>query len=45
MDVCPKLAQRAPHRSRRVVWSGHFGTFALQIDQICSTKITILLDP
>lgn len=32
MDVRPKLAQRAPHRSRRVVWSGHFDTFALQID-------------
>ena len=39
MDVRPKLAQRAPHRSRRVVWSGHFVTFALPIDQICSTKI------
>lgn len=31
MDVRPKLAQRALHRSRRVVWSGHFDTFALQI--------------
>lgn len=45
MDVRPKLAQRAPHRSRRVVWSGQCDTFALQIDRICSTKITILLDP
>ena len=44
MDVRPKLAQRAPHRSRRVVWSRHFGTFALQIIQICSTKITLFLD-
>jgi len=31
MDVRPKLAQRAPHRSRRVVGSGQFGTFTLQI--------------
>ena len=44
MDVRPKFAKRAPHRSRRVVWSGNFDTFALQIGLICSTKITIILD-
>ncbi len=42
MDVRPKLAQRAPHRSRRIVWSGHSVTLVLQIHPLCSTKITNL---
>lgn len=43
MNVSPKLAQHAPHRSRRVVWSGHYVTFALQIGALCSTKTTFHL--
>jgi len=45
MDIRPKLAQRALHCGGGCVWSGHFDTFVLQIDRICSTKITFYLDP
>ena len=44
MDVRPELAQRTPHRSGRVVWWRHFGSFALQIGKICSTKLPIFLE-
>lgn len=45
VDVRAELAHGAPHGSRRVMWGRHFDTFALQIDRICSTKITIFPDP
>ena len=44
VDVRAELAHGPPNGGRGIVWGRNFDTFALQIEPLCSTKLTLFLD-